>query len=399
MNGTSDDAPELRVVFMGTPAFAVPSLRALLDAHNIAGRPARLVAVVTQPDRPAGRGGRVQLGPVKSAALAAGIPVLQPERLRRPESMAELRSYAPDLIVVAAFAQILSREVLELPRYGCLNVHASLLPRWRGASPIAAAILAGDASSGVTIMKMDAGLDTGPLLAVRAIALRADETTGTLTARLAELGAELLAETLGPWIGGALTPAPQDDAQATLTRTLRKEDGRIDWHDRDAGLIARMTRAYDPWPGAFTTYAGRTLKLWLAEALAEDHAALLDRSPTTAGAAPPDDASTTTDAAPPGGTLANRGATSPDGTLAGDRFAVPGYALADGVIAAPGHVLTRAQATPLLAAHGLRWPQILVACRSGLLWVRRVQAEGKRPMPADEFMRGHAAIAGAQLGD
>ena len=160
---TPDGAPgELRIVFMGTPQFAVPSLQALLDLREVAGRPARVVAVVTQPDRPSGRGRQVRFSPVKETALAAGVPVLQPERLRRPENVAALRDHRPDLVVVAAFAQILSRDVLDTPTYGCLNVHASLLPRWRGAAPIPAAILAGDAETGVTIMRMDPGLDTGP---------------------------------------------------------------------------------------------------------------------------------------------------------------------------------------------------------------------------------------------
>ena len=333
-----DLEPELRLVFMGTPAFAVPSLRALLSLRDVAGRPARVVAVVTQPDRPAGRGGHIQASPVKVAALEAGVPVLQPGRLRRPEHVAELRAYSPDLIVVAAFAQILSPTVLDMPAYGCLNVHASLLPRWRGASPIAAAILAGDTTTGVTIMKMDAGLDTGPILAQRAETIRLDDTAATLTERLATLGASLLVDTLGPWVAGQITPRPQDEAQATLTRPLQREDGLIDWGATAAATVARMARAYDPWPGAYTHYAGRVLKLWQAEAI--------------------------------------------DAT----------------VDAAPGHVLNRAEAAPLLEALGLRWPQLLVVCREGVLLARRVQLEGRRPMAGDELMRGQPSMAGAQLG-
>ncbi len=332
-----EPAPELRIVFMGTPAFAVPSLRALLGVNSVAGRPARVVAVATQPDRPAGRGGRIQPGPVKLAALEAGLPVLQPRRLRRPESVAELRAFAPDLIVVAAYAQILSSEVLAMPAYGCLNVHASLLPRWRGASPIAAAILAGDATTGVTIMQMEAGLDTGPILSQREEPIRADDSTGTLSERLAALGAGLLVETLDPWIGGTLSPHAQDDAQATLTRPLRREDGLIDWATRSAVEVERMARAYDPWPGAYSFFAGRLLKLWRGRAL--------DRSlPLT-----------------------------------------------------PGHVLDRREAAPLLDELGLRWPQLVVACRDGLLLALRVQIEGRRPMDGAELMRGHPAVAGAQL--
>src|SRR5256714_3330969 len=185
---------------MGSPAFAVPSLRALLSLGDVAGRPARVVAVVTQPDRPAGRGGHIQASPVKVAALEAGVPVLQPGRLRRPEHVAELRAHNPHLIVVAAFAQILSPEVLDMPAYGCLNVHASLLPRWRGASPIAAAILAGDTTMGVTIMMMDAGLDTGPIVAQQAETIRPDDTAATLTERLAALGAPVPGGTPGPGV-------------------------------------------------------------------------------------------------------------------------------------------------------------------------------------------------------
>src|SRR5205085_11601098 len=191
-------------------------LQALLSLWDVAGRPAGVVAVVTQPDRPAGRGGHIQASPVKVAALEAGVPALQPGRLRRPEHVAELRAYEPDVIVVAAFAQILSPEVLDLPPYGCLNVHASLLPRWRGASPIVAAILAGDTTMGVTIMKMDAGLDTGPILAQRAETIRPDDTAAILTERLAALGASVLVDTLGLWVSGQITPRAQAEALVTL---------------------------------------------------------------------------------------------------------------------------------------------------------------------------------------
>src|ERR671939_1055008 len=280
-----DSGRELRLVFMGTPALALPSLRALLSLSDVAGRPARVVAVVTQPDRPAGRGGHIQASPVKIAALEAGVPVLQPARLRRPEHVAELRAYEPDVIVVAAFAQILSLEVLDMPAYGCLNVHASLLPRWRGASPIAAAILAGDMTTGVTIMKMDAGLDTGPILAQRAETIRPDDTAATLTDRLATLGASLLVDTLGPWVAGQITPRPQDEAQATLTRPLQREDGLIDWGATAAATVARMVRAYDPWPGAYTHQTGRMLKLWQGEAAAPTGDAAPGHGPNPDGAA------------------------------------------------------------------------------------------------------------------
>ncbi len=252
----------MRVIFMGTPEFAVPSLQALIDGAA-AGRVwldgLSLVGVVTRPDKPAGRGRRLVYSPVKQRALDAGLLVIQPGPLRRPEARATLRELAPDLIVVAAFGQILPRETLDLPQRGCLNVHASLLPRWRGAAPIAAAIRAGDAEAGVTIMRMEEGLDTGAIIATRATPIGADETTGALTDRLSKLGADLLLETLPGWLVGASVATPQDDALATMTRPLRKEDGRLDWRQPAADL-ARLARSVTPWPGAFTTWEGKLLK-------------------------------------------------------------------------------------------------------------------------------------------
>jgi methionyl-tRNA formyltransferase len=253
----------LRIVFMGTPAFAVPTFEALLDLGTVDGRPAQVVGAVTQPDRPAGRGQRLVSPPVKDVALAAGVSVLQPERLRRPEGIAALEALAPDLIVVAAYAQILSQRVLDLPPHGCLNVHASLLPRYRGAAPIQAAILDGMSETGVSIMLMEAGLDTGPVLSQVHIGLRDDDTAGTLTQTLSMAGAELLAATLPGWISGTVVPQPQEDALATMTRPLRKEDGRIDW-SQPAARIARQVRAMQPWPGAFTTIGEAPLKVFKA---------------------------------------------------------------------------------------------------------------------------------------
>jgi methionyl-tRNA formyltransferase len=248
----------VRIVFMGTPQFAVPSLRAL--AAWAAGHGATLAAAITRPDKPAGRGRSLLPSPVKAAALELGIPLHQPGPLRRPEAGALLASLAPDLIVVAAFGQILPPDVLALPAHGCLNVHASLLPRHRGASPVAAAILAGDEETGVTIMVMDAGLDTGPVLTTRATPIGPNETTGELTARLAKLGATLLVETLPGWLAGATSPRPQDEARATVTRLLHKEDGTLDW-SQPADALARQVRAYAPWPTAATTWEGRVLKV------------------------------------------------------------------------------------------------------------------------------------------
>ncbi|MCZ7543975.1 MAG: methionyl-tRNA formyltransferase [Anaerolineae bacterium] len=240
---------------MGTPDFAVPTLRALLDHFDVAG-------VVTQPDRPAGRGRAVRESPVKRVAAQAGVPVFQPKTLRTAEAVTQLASWSPDVIVVAAFGQILRQSVLDLPPHGCINVHASLLPRWRGAAPIQAAIRAGDAVSGVTIMRMDAGLDTGPILAQRAIPLDPRETASTLHDRLAALGADLLIETLPGYLAGAVQPQPQpDDAdQITLAPSIKKEEGAIDW-SRPAVEIDRLVRAFDPWPGTSTIWAGQTLKI------------------------------------------------------------------------------------------------------------------------------------------
>jgi methionyl-tRNA formyltransferase len=253
----------IRVLFMGTPEFAVPSLRALTEQANAG---LAVAGVVTRPDKSVGRGRQMVYSPVKQFAVEREIPVYQPGPLRRPEAMTLLRDLATDLIVVAAFGQILPPEVLVLPLHGCLNVHASLLPRWRGASPINAAVLAGDAESGVTIMLMDAGLDTGPLLAQRATPIGADETAGDLSDRLAELGAELLGETVPRWLAGVLTPEPQDESCATMTRLLHKSDGKLDWQ-RSADELARQVRAYMPWPGAFTTWDGRSLKIQRAASI------------------------------------------------------------------------------------------------------------------------------------
>jgi methionyl-tRNA formyltransferase len=253
----------IRVLFMGTPDFAVPSLAALASQATTE---IQLIGVVTRPDKPAGRGRQLAYSPVKQFATEHGIPVFQPGPLRRPEALQQLRELASDLIVVAAFGQILPPDVLTLPRHGCLNVHASLLPRWRGASPINAAVLAGDPESGVTIMQMDAGLDTGPILAQRATPIGEEETAGELSDTIAQLGAELLVETIPYWLAGEITPQPQNEAEVTVTRLLTKEDGRLDW-TRPADELARQLRAFTPWPGAFTTWDGRTLKVLRAHAI------------------------------------------------------------------------------------------------------------------------------------
>jgi methionyl-tRNA formyltransferase len=242
-----------RIVFMGTPVFAVPVLEALADTHQVVG-------VVTQPDRPAGRGRRLTPSCVKEVALERGLPLSQPQSLRTPEAVAHLAAWEPDVIAVAAFGQILRQNVLDLPPRGCLNVHASLLPRWRGAAPVPAAILAGDEVTGVTIMRMDVGLDTGPILAQREESIRPDDTQATLEDRLARLGAELLLEALPAYLAGDLLPRPQPAEGATYAGQLRKEDGRLDWACAAIELDRRV-RAFTPWPGAFTTWRGRRLKV------------------------------------------------------------------------------------------------------------------------------------------
>ncbi|MDB5076377.1 MAG: methionyl-tRNA formyltransferase [Chloroflexi bacterium] len=260
------EATEIRIVFMGTPEFSVPSLRALVGMQHIDARPIRVVGVFTQPDRPAGRGQKLTAPPVKTAALEAGIRVFQPERLRQPDALAQLIDLKPDLIVVVAYAQILPKTVLELPRYGCLNVHASLLPQYRGASPIQAAILDGLADTGVSVMKMDEGLDTGPVLSQVPVPIDPRDTCATLTTKLSAAGAGLLASTLPGWIAGTTLAKPQDDSQATITRLIKKEHGIIDW-TLTAVRIEHQVRAMYPWPTAFTHYEGGPLKVLKASVM------------------------------------------------------------------------------------------------------------------------------------
>lgn len=252
-----------RVVFMGTPEFSVPSLAMLVAGHY------DVVGVVTQPDRPSGRGRKLEPSPVKRFALVHGLAVLQPETLRPPDVVEALAALHPDVIVVAAFGQILRPAMLALPPRGCINVHASLLPRWRGAAPVQAAILAGDQVTGSTIMLMDEGMDTGPVLSQSALAISVDETAGTLTERLSHHGSGLLAETLPRWLAGELAPQPQEGGLATICRPVRKEQGVIDW-SRPAVEIARAVRAYNPWPGASTLWNGLPIKILQGSALVGD---------------------------------------------------------------------------------------------------------------------------------
>lgn len=305
---------------MGTPAFAVPSLAALVDAKY------DVVAVVTQPDAPAGRGKALKPSAVKEFALQHQLNVLQPASLKPLEEVQRLRDFQPDLIVVAAFGQILRQNVLDIPSHNCINVHASLLPRWRGAAPISAAIAAGDAATGITIMIMEAGLDSGPILSQRSESIRHDDTTGALTSRLAQVGATLLVETLPQWIAHQITPRKQDEGHVTLAPRLKKDAGRIDW-SMSAHTIERHVRAMTPWPSAFTSLQGKQLKVLRAEIGLTEHKQKLQ-----------------------------------NGAVMIDR----------------NHV------------H--------VQCGNGCLRLVEVQLEGKRAMNADDFARGHPALAGAILG-
>jgi len=239
---------------MGTPEFAVPILKGLAQGgYNIAG-------VYTQPDEPAGRGRKVVPSPVKKAALSIGLNVRQPVSLKQKEEVERLRELGPGLVVVAAYAQILPKAVLDVPPRGCLNIHPSLLPRHRGPSPVAAAIRAGDKVTGVSVMLMDERMDTGPVLAQKRLPLLDWDTTGSLTEKLADLGAQLLMDTLPLWLEAKVEPQPQDEANATYSGLIRKEDGRMDW-TRSALELWRQVRAFQPWPGCYTTWRSRLLKI------------------------------------------------------------------------------------------------------------------------------------------
>ncbi|MGQ9839996.1 MAG: methionyl-tRNA formyltransferase [Anaerolineae bacterium] len=319
----------MRVVFMGTPEFAVPSLEALVAAGY------EVVGVLTKKDQPAGRGQRPEESPVKRVARAHGLAIQQPDTLRSAEAQAALAALAPDLIVVAAYGLILPQAVLDLPRFGCLNVHGSLLPRHRGAAPVAAAILAGDIQTGVTIMLMDAGLDTGPMLSTAAIPIAPDDTTGTLTRKLAELGARLLVETLPRWLAGQVVPQPQPATGATFAPRITKEQGQIRWAE-PAWLIERRVRAYQPWPTAYTTWHGQLLKVLWAQAESEEAAA---------------------------GALGSASESRAVGT----------------VIGGPGG-------------------RAGVITGEGILWLQEVQLAGKRSLPIAAFVAGARGFIGSRLG-
>ena len=262
----------LRIICMGTPQFAVPALEMLIAGSKpglVLQEGYEIVTVITRPDKPSGRGKEIVYSPVKQLALSHEIPVWQPGSLKRQENIEKLAAYQTDLYIVAAFGQILPQAVLDLPRYGTLNIHASLLPKYRGVSPISEAILQGDTETGVTIMLVDAGVDTGPILLQRSIPIAEDDTTGSLTSKLAVLGASTLVEALPLWVQGKITPQPQDNRFASYTHMLHKEDGKIDWN-RSADVLARTIRAFTPWPGAYTNWGDRLLKIISAHAVQVD---------------------------------------------------------------------------------------------------------------------------------
>jgi methionyl-tRNA formyltransferase len=324
-------ADRTRIVFFGSPEYAVPSLRACLGLDG-----AEVVAVVTQPDRPRGRSGRPQVTPVKEAALEAGVPViLQPERVRRDTTEA-LAALGPDVGVVAASGHILPNHLLELFPHQVLNVHASLLPRHRGASPVASAILAGDEVAGATIMRVVREVDAGPIVATAETPISPLDTTGTLTERIAQLGADLLARTLPAWVGGTLEAREQDAALVTFAPKLARSDGLLDWH-ADAEDLWRRVRAFHPWPLGTTTYRGEPLLVHEAWPV-----------PLESG--------------------------HPPGTVVeGDRAAL----------------------SPLLPSRGAR---AVVACGSGGLALLTVQRQGRRPMPIEAYLNGDREFIGSRLG-
>lgn len=252
----------LKIIYMGTPDFSVGALEAMIEAGH------EITAVVTQPDKPKGRGKEMQMTPVKECALKHGIPVLQPVKIKTPEAIAELRQYEADAFVVAAFGQIISKEILEMPRYGCINIHASLLPKYRGAAPIQRVILDGETETGVTIMQMDEGIDTGDMLMKTVVPIDAKDTGETLHDKLAAAGAKLIVEALREIEAGNIHPEKQDDSKSCYAKMLSKSLGLIDWN-QEAVVIERLIRGLNSWPSAYTYLQGKTMKIWEAEVLEE----------------------------------------------------------------------------------------------------------------------------------
>ncbi|GAB4341462.1 MAG: methionyl-tRNA formyltransferase [Candidatus Abyssubacteria bacterium] len=248
----------MNIIFLGTPLFAAPTLKRLAHTRH------QILAVLTQPDRPSGRGMALSPPPVKTLALELGFTILQPQKASSPSALTEIRKLSPDAAVVVAYGQLLTREFLEVPRFGCINLHPSLLPRYRGASPIQSAILAGDRMTGVTTMLLDDGMDTGPILLQREVEITDDDTAGTLHDKLAEAGADLMVETLDAVEYNAVIPRPQEESHASVTKKIEKADCRIEW-GQPAERIRNLARAMDPWPGCWTTLDRTVLKIWKVE--------------------------------------------------------------------------------------------------------------------------------------
>lgn len=264
----------MKVIFMGTPDFSVGTLEALIEAGH------EVTLAVTQPDKPKGRGKSMQYPPVKESALAHGIEVYQPKRIREPECVEYLRKYEADIMVVVAFGQILTKEILEMPKYGCINVHASLLPKYRGAAPIQWAVINGEEVTGVTIMRMDEGIDTGDMILKEEVALDKEETGGSLFERLAKKGADLCVKTLAAIEAGTATYTPQNHEEATHTSMIKKQLGEIDW-TKPAQELERLVRGLNPWPSAYTHMNGKTLKIWKASVLEKEEADWENKRPGT----------------------------------------------------------------------------------------------------------------------
>ncbi|HEY6923014.1 MAG TPA: methionyl-tRNA formyltransferase [Steroidobacteraceae bacterium] len=345
----------MRIAFAGTPDFAVPALQALLDSSHT------VVGVLTQPDRPKGRGRQIAASPVKETALARGLPISQPQTLKDEAGRADLASWQPDVLVVVAYGLILPRAVLALPRLGCLNIHASLLPRWRGAAPIQRAVLAGDSVSGVTIMLMDVGLDTGPMLLKKEVLVVRTDTGGSLHDRLAAVGASAVLEALDGYSRGMLTPVPQPTEGITYAAKIDKAEALIDW-SRDAHEIERQVRAFNPWPIAETRLDGEQLRIF--EAIADDSG----KKGSDAVISTP--------------------ATQGDNAAAGAQAAAP----------FPRVSATSGGGGTIVA---VRDEAIVVQCGSGYLALRQVQRPGRRAVSAGDFVRGGAGgaqVLGKRLG-
>lgn len=323
----------MKIVFMGTPDFARGALEKIIEAGH------EVVLVVTQPDKPKGRSGELQFSEVKQCAVEHGLNVFQPVRIKLPENVAELKKYDADIYVVAAFGQILSQEILDIPKFGCVNIHASLLPKYRGAAPIQQSIIDGEKETGVTIMQMAAGMDTGDILIQKTIPIDENETGGGLFDKLSVLGAELIVEALPMIERGELTPVPQDEAKATKCGKLSKDMGKIDF-DKPATDIRNLVRGLNPWPSAFTHLEGKMLKIWDAKVVAENQLAAEGNSDANTNAA-----------------------TAENGTVV-----------------------------------ALSKDSFTVKCGEGFLKILELQLEGKKRMAVKDFLLGYKLSVGTKLG-